>query len=794
MNKYAFGGVTPGLPRPLAHHPHTMASGLASLGRHGDSMLVHMSPEEVGGLQSLAQAHGKSLTTNPNTGLPEAFSLGTFAKGLLPTIGGALLDAYVPGADALMPEIAIGAGLVDKLSGASTADAINLGMGVYGGSQVTSGMNKMGQAPLATAYATDAANVPVSGPALETMGQSMAAANALTPTEFMPNSTSLDSLNSAAGGEASQEELQKAADASNTAPQYARNTSGTFLTSPTRTDVIGQGMQQFADNPSQASKDFYNTLGDTNYQRMAKAYMMAMPVLNAYTKAATPSTPSSSLGASTGYQFYVPAPGYKTLWNQGTVNPLIAKLGYLPAGQPAFIGAGWNPGAWSSTPGANTGTVPSGTGMKAGGLASLKHYAAGGASTAAGAIPTSVGEAILATNAPLPTTQMGTDQATLQAANAQYQNGLLNALAQNPNMNLPPPPPNAENSYLSNLATEVLPQPYTNPYAGMTGGSGSSGGGKNIGETAGSEATGGSGSLAGAGSGVGIDSAGIGNGTIDTSGTQDISSNVPLGDTVPATPPGSTPSSKPSSNNSGLKGLATNAFNEVQGFRSAHPFWSSLIGGMALGPLGALGNMVLPKGQVTVEGDTVQGTNQTSSDTSGNAPDTSASSQNIANQANSDSPFSTTPYNPVGASGVDLGIGEGSGGFGSDIGGFGSDFGDSGKAGENPRAHGGYIHAMAAGGLGSFPDTYAAGGKLLRGDGDGMSDSIPAVIGGNRPQRAALADGEFVIPADVVSHLGNGSTEAGSKKLYAMMDKVRMARTGNPKQGKQINPDKYLPV
>jgi len=94
---------------------------------------------------------------------------------------------------------------------------------------------------------------------------------------------------------------------------------------------------------------------------------------------------------------------------------------------------------------------------------------------------------------------------------------------------------------------------------------------------------------------------------------------------------------------------------------------------------------------------------------------------------------------------------------------------------------------------GEIEGTYAAGGKLLRGPGDGMSDSIPAVIHGQKPQRAALADGEFVIPADVVSHLGNGSTEAGSRKLYQMMDKIRQARTGNPKQGKQINPDKFLP-
>ena len=88
---------------------------------------------------------------------------------------------------------------------------------------------------------------------------------------------------------------------------------------------------------------------------------------------------------------------------------------------------------------------------------------------------------------------------------------------------------------------------------------------------------------------------------------------------------------------------------------------------------------------------------------------------------------------------------------------------------------------------------YAAGGnpRLLKGPGDGMSDNIPATISGKQPAR--LADGEFVVPADVVSHLGNGSTEAGAKKLHQMMTNVRKARTGNPKQGKQINPNKYMP-
>jgi hypothetical protein len=98
------------------------------------------------------------------------------------------------------------------------------------------------------------------------------------------------------------------------------------------------------------------------------------------------------------------------------------------------------------------------------------------------------------------------------------------------------------------------------------------------------------------------------------------------------------------------------------------------------------------------------------------------------------------------------------------------------------------------GGLNLNDDTgyRMAKGGYLDGPGDGMSDSIPATIEGKQPAR--LADGEFVIPADVVSHLGNGSTKAGSQRLYGMLDKVRKARTGTKKQGKQINPAKYMPA
>ena len=104
------------------------------------------------------------------------------------------------------------------------------------------------------------------------------------------------------------------------------------------------------------------------------------------------------------------------------------------------------------------------------------------------------------------------------------------------------------------------------------------------------------------------------------------------------------------------------------------------------------------------------------------------------------------------------------------------------------------IQGAAQGGIMGYSlGGYASGGnpRLLKGPGDGMSDNIPATIGDRQPAR--LADGEFVVPADVVSHLGNGSTDAGAQKLHTMMDKVRMDRTGKKKQAPAVKADKYIP-
>jgi len=169
-------------------------------------------------------------------------------------------------------------------------------------------------------------------------------------------------------------------------------------------------------------------------------------------------------------------------------------------------------------------------------------------------------------------------------------------------------------------------------------------------------------------------------------------------------------------------------------------------------------------------------------------------SEDVARQAVAEHPFSTSPNR-------DVSIGEtyyGRSGEGENLysrlnpesrlyaagGGVDSLDDQTGMPNRSP------VDGLAMGGMGGMG--YAVGGtaRFLSGGGDGMSDSIPASIEGK--QEARLADGEFVIPADVVSHLGNGSSKAGAKQLYSMMDKVRTARTGRKSQGKQINPRKFL--
>lgn len=106
-------------------------------------------------------------------------------------------------------------------------------------------------------------------------------------------------------------------------------------------------------------------------------------------------------------------------------------------------------------------------------------------------------------------------------------------------------------------------------------------------------------------------------------------------------------------------------------------------------------------------------------------------------------------------------------------------------------ARGGLMNTYNTGGIASL-GAYSDGGQLLRGPGDGVSDSIPAVIGNKQPAR--LADGEFVVPARIVSELGNGSTESGARKLYGMMDRIKKSRAKAKNIAADTKSDKYLPA
>ena len=158
--------------------------------------------------------------------------------------------------------------------------------------------------------------------------------------------------------------------------------------------------------------------------------------------------------------------------------------------------------------------------------------------------------------------------------------------------------------------------------------------------------------------------------------------------------------------------------------------------------------------------------------------------QPAANTPAANTPAATTPAGTNPYAGTPQYIPRGQVGSLGAFGAPGRTFADGGSIGED------YNFGFAGGGM----SEYKAGGKLLDGPGDGMSDDIPAVIRGKGVQRAALADGEFVVPADVVSHLGNGSTKAGAKKLYAMMARVRQARTGRKKQAPAVKADRLLPA
>jgi hypothetical protein len=622
---------------------YSSTQGLASLGRNGDSMLVHMSPSEVAGLQGLAMAQGGSLTINPDTGLPEAFKLGGFFKSLLPTIVGGVAS-MIPGM-----QFASYPMLTGILAGAATGALTNknklLGA-VTGGLGGYSGAGIMG-----AAKAAGAAMPGVTNAANTTAGVGGGSSGLATGGGYIPGATSASDLaynnallssqgagitNSAVSGASGAMDVDKLLAASK--PIGGAN----LISAPPPT---------FGANMSQAGQGALGAV--TGNQAAIDAYTKAIgadSALGALGKTALPFGGAAITGGLEESDLY-----------GKPVQTASAEEKYDPY---ARLNLGSDTGLRLVAKGGYIDGYATGGSIQSGGIRDLYGTPDNQPTISPGLSGFGLGRL----------NNLAGEQAMTQAQTLGYAEGGVASLELPDPSKTAPAPENLESMIINETAkTELLENQLNN----MT-------------------------------------SNALNTGNIPTQNyAPGALSNIAAGMQNQSLPPQA---------------------SFVQNLTSARTGYDE--GGSVEGST---------KGITTAEG--------------------IASIDPSRVRGNMVDDMAGLPYK------YDRIITPGA-----------LDFYTISPQEYNPET---YARALRK------PEGMAKGG-YLNGDGDGMSDSIPATIEGKQPAR--LADGEFVIPADVVSHLGNGSTKAGSKRLYAMLDKVRKARTGTKKQGKQINPAKYMPA
>ena len=762
---------------------HATALGLASLGRYGDSTLVHMSPDEVASLQRLAEAHGHTLTINPETGLPEAFSLGNFLKALAPTVLGAAGTMF--GINPLLTASLVGGGTM--LGGGSLQQGLMAGLGAYGGANLASSLSGLGGAVGAGANASDVAEALKNKGAAEALRQAGTSSASfhnigagLSALKDLGIKEGLSTFAKAAGPSGIMAAMSpimaaSAAEPAKPIPNAATQTnwqfSGDRFNPGTVNPRFGERGQPYFLNrgftPGPYSSTFQGVTIDQPVQTQQPQQVRPNATL------ATPSNPYAYVEPTAPYNF---ADG-------GEVDPLKP-----PEFQRTMAPAG--PPPQTFTP------------EQMSGIASAKNQfanmLAGGQGL--GALSSGTGLGNYLGNIPTGTTGSGTANTT---------------------------PPDLS-SYLSNVGNKISGTPV--PQYLNTDGSVTTGGfNPNVP---------GPGTYNGPAQGVygtGVNQAYVDaalkqntpewqayamKGATESQIPQDIRliNNVTGGDNSMDPADIARVESQIAMSRTGTGSAPESTQAMLDAVKSVSPdAYSQIMADLRGGNVAAIG---APEKAVTHQ-DQIDWYNQTFGTTptapaqttapvsntstaiptsSGTSPIDSVYNQliNKINSAPSTAIPTSSGTSPIDSVYNQL-INKINNTPAQDTSQYSTDpWADYASAMSGfygyPMAKGGRVPKFAGGGgIGSMAE-YAAGGKLLDGPGDGMSDSIPAVIKGKQPQRAALADGEFVIPADVVSHLGNGSTKAGSRKLYDMMNKVRKARTGRMAQGKQINPDDFLPV
>ena len=652
---------------------HALANQMAAKGRNSDSMLVHMAPQEVAGLQALAMKHGGSLTINPDTGLVEA----NFLKKLLPAIAGFALG---PAGFGLMS--AAGAGLAvggaTALATGSLSKGLTAGLGAYGGAGLGEAFMGAGSAALGTS-ALDAAKTAA--------------------------------LEQGLSGEAYNKFLQDA---------VTKQMGEASLSSK-----LGAGFNAVTKNPS--------AFGDFAKQNAGSLLAVTSPLLA--DQGVQTVTKMDNPGFIRNFDYDPMTQRAKAL------NPVSVKsLGY-----PGYAG---------------------------GGLTDIKRYADGGA-----ALPD------------------GSSQAAYN-----YLMGITNTTR--PDISsLPPDEFTKQPIYLPKSVTTTTPT------------TGDSGGGGGVSPITGGASVGNTPSVeidpydqAGQNAVSKLEREVAEETQYDREGQDAIDRY--MSDSMPELEP---PPFEP--DNSGFYNSEFNTSRDIddtsisEGVRDSDfvPANPSDFGELA--PASTLaddatiavdvpnnGVTAMDNGNTQVDMDPIvqqQPAAQTTvqNTTDGGAvvtmPEQPVVESNVADTFNPD----TGTYVEVGNAGGDFGDGGGSSWFEDDGNSLDE---DAFEAAGN--ANGGLMGYAMGGGLGSLGG-YSDGGRLLRGPGDGVSDSIPAMIGKRQPAR--LADGEFVVPARIVSELGNGSTEAGARKLYKMMDRIQAARkktVGKGRVAKNSRAEKHLPA
>ena len=689
------------------------SQGLASLGRNGDSVLVHMNPTEVAGLQSLAMSQGGSLTINPHTGLPEAFNLGGFFKSLLPVFAGAMTGgAGMP----LWAGIAAGAatGAVtskDKLMGAITG-----GLGGYGGYGLGSGLAAAGAAPGVAPVAPAGGYVPGT---VEGANTALNVAGTYNPALSPATTNAVNAMN-----------------ASGFAGSAGTGASGVDKSFLGGMDRLGSGAQQMGsgikniatgqEGAFDAFKRSFVEPGAKPISDLAAYGKIAMPIGGAALGGLEPSDiygepinmdeakrkqrydPNATLNLSgdTGLRLYATGGTIQS----GGIRDLYGTPDNQPTISPGLSGFGL--GRLNNLAGEQAMTQAQTLGYAMGGPVS---FADGGDSNK-DAMKVS-GLFLSSSMQPNPGVNLAIPQSVMGAT--QPMQGMQESTTAQDQML-----DQSNDSLISQVTANLRVDPNYQP--------------KN---------------------------------PIEASIVKQIKGTDPMQQGQPS-----------------LQGLGS--------LTPSQPTAPSYAPSVAMGPTYYAG-MNAPRGYAD-GGDVVAGEKGMNLDelpTLNLNTGVSSLGGSSGEGSNIDSyrmkSFMDDYYRlPLAARG----------GMGSYV---------SHEARNSKYLPGPFFSQALAEMGGIDPDVYnakvmqlargdapflnkKAKGGYLDGQGDGMSDSIPATIEGKQPAR--LADGEFVVPADVVSHIGNGSSKAGSKRLYAMLDKVRKARTGHTKQGKQIKPEKYMPA